>query len=189
MAKIILDIFLILFFIAVAGLQVYVILRIRDLKNSYDGFVKAQQEFVQFIEKARQSLMLVNSQATDVIPELKKHIEESDALMQDFSFVLARANKKIEVLQSLSKAEQSVDQEFTQQVAPVNNYSVNNNYTTNAFEQSKEDSLDNDPILARLEQLEQQEQNEKSGEDFLKSDNKRAMQQQELIEKALREIL
>jgi len=188
MFKIILDIFLILFFVAVAGLQVYVILRIRDLKNSYDGFVKSQNDFVQFIEKARQSLMLVNSQATDVIPELKKHIEESDNLMQDFSFVLARANKKIEVLQSLSKASSQQEPQFIEEPAqPVSQF---NNYASSALpEESNENSLENDPVLARLEQLELQEQNEKSGDDFLKTDNKRAMQQQELIEKALREIL
>jgi hypothetical protein len=44
-----------------------------------------------------------------------------------------------------------------------------------------------DPILSRLEQLEQADKQEDT--DFLKSDNKRAQYQQDLIEKALKEIL
>lgn len=198
MAKIILDIFLILLFIAVGSLQVYVIFRIKELKSNYTEFMKSQDEFVRSIEKARQSLMIVNSQAVDVLPELKKHIEESDNLMQDFSFVLARANKKIDVLQemsSLNEAQQSASKdnvvvndkpvyEESKPVSPMQSYQ---NQAKIAEKNTLE--FEDDPVLARLEQLEQLEQKDTQDTDFLKTDNKRALQQQELIEKALKEIL
>lgn len=193
MAKIILDIFLILFFIAVGCLQVYVIYRIKDLKANYTAFMSSQKDFIRAIEKAKQSLMLVNSQATDVLPELKKSIEESDNLMQDFSFVLARANKKIDVLQdlsSISKIEAESIKEPTKPVTPISNYKMAPTPSVKSSIQSNE----TDPVLARLEQLERQEQLEQasvnnSNEDFLKTDQNRSKHQQELIEKALKEIL
>tara|TARA_Y100001960_G_scaffold333703_1_gene440406 strand:+ start:3209 stop:3787 length:579 start_codon:yes stop_codon:yes gene_type:complete len=192
MAKIILDILLILFFIAVGCLQVYVIFRIKELKESYNGFMNSQQEFVRAIEKARQSLMIVNSQATDVLPELKKCIKESDNLMQDFSFVLARANKKIDVLQdlsSISTEEKQAVKEPAEPVTPISNYKMAPMPTVQETPAVREEV---DPVLARLEKLEEQERLEQaanSNEDFLKTDNKRTQQQQDLIEKALKEIL
>ncbi|PPR08574.1 MAG: hypothetical protein CFH44_00920 [Proteobacteria bacterium] len=193
MAKIILDIFLILLFIGLAALQVYVLFRVKELKEYYVGFMKSQDDFMRSIEKARQSLMIVNSQATDILPELKKHIEESDTLMQDFSFVLARANKKIETLQDLSAL--SLSKENTanvQQELPVaaqTPVTPVNNYAQSTYQDPAAENADYDPLLARLEQIEKQEQAEKQDIDFLKSDNKRHQQQQELIEKALKEIL
>lgn len=197
MAKILLDIFLILLFIAVGTLQVYVIYRIKDLKESYNDFMNSQKEFVKFIEKARQSLMLVNSQATDILPELKKHIDDSETLMQDFSFVLARANKKIDVLQEISslsdaeKTSQKVNSDVP--AADINRVPVSPMYnyqSTTKNQEIKNESSEfaYDPVLARLEQLEK-EDSKKEDVDYLKSDNKRAQQQQELIEKALKEIL
>lgn len=194
MAKILLDILLILLFIAVGGLQVYVIYRIKDLKSTYTEFMNSQNEFIKYIEKARQSLMLVNSQAVDVLPELRKNIEESETLMQDFSFVLARANKKIEVLQDMSsltpreivqsqEAEKKAE-EFVQKVeTPMSVYQNVNNIEAD----NSQGEFSDDPILSRLEQLEQTEKQEDT--DFLKSGNKRAQYQQDLIEKALKEIL
>tara|TARA_Y100001960_G_scaffold170199_1_gene178517 strand:- start:4220 stop:4801 length:582 start_codon:yes stop_codon:yes gene_type:complete len=193
MAKIILDIFLILLFIGLAALQVYVLFRVKELKEYYVGFMKSQDDFMRSIEKARQSLMIVNSQATDILPELKKHIEESDTLMQDFSFVLARANKKIETLQDLSALSSpeentaNVQQEVP--VAPQAPVTPVNNYAQSTYQEPAAENADYDPVLARLEQIEKQEQAEKQDVDFLKSDNKRHQQQQELIEKALKEIL
>lgn len=197
MAKILLDIFLILLFIAVGTLQVYVIYRIKDLKESYNDFMNSQKEFVKFIEKARQSLMLVNSQATDILPELKKHIDDSETLMQDFSFVLARANKKIDVLQEISslsdaeKTSQKVNSDVPADdmnrvpVSPMYNYQST---TKNQEIKNESSEFAHDPVLARLEQLEKEDA-KKEDVDYLKSDNKRAQQQQELIEKALKEIL
>lgn len=194
MAKILLDILLILLFIAVGGLQVYVIYRIKDLKSTYTEFMNSQNEFIKYIEKARQSLMLVNSQVVDVLPELRKNIEESETLMQDFSFVLARANKKIEVLQDMSsltpreivqsqEAEKKAE-EFVQKVeTPMSVYQNVNNIEAD----NSQGEFSDDPILSRLEQLEQTEKQEDT--DFLKSGNKRAQYQQDLIEKALKEIL
>ena len=193
MAKIILDIFLILLFIGLAALQVYVLFRVKELKEYYVGFMKSQDDFMRSIEKARQSLMIVNSQATDILPELKKHIEESDTLMQDFSFVLARANKKIETLQDLSALSSpeentaNVQQEVP--VAPQAPVTPVNHYAQSTYQEPAAENADYDPVLARLEQIEKQEQAEKQDVDFLKSDNKRHQQQQELIEKALKEIL
>lgn len=193
MAKIILDIFLILLFIGLAALQVYVLFRVKELKEYYVGFMKSQDDFMRSIEKARQSLMIVNSQATDILPELKKHIEESDTLMQDFSFVLARANKKIETLQDLSALSSSEESTANVQqevpVAPQAPVTPVNNYAQSTYQGPAAENADYDPVLARLEQIEKQEQAEKQDVDFLKSDNKRHQQQQELIEKALKEIL
>jgi DNA repair exonuclease SbcCD ATPase subunit len=193
MAKIILDIFLILLFIGLAALQVYVLFRVKELKEYYVGFMKSQDDFMRSIEKARQSLMIVNSQATDILPELKKHIEESDTLMQDFSFVLARANKKIETLQDLSALSSSAESTANVQqevpVAPQAPVTPVNNYAQSTYQEPAAENADYDPVLARLEQIEKQEQAEKQDLDFLKSDNKRHQQQQELIEKALKEIL
>lgn len=193
MAKIILDIFLILLFIGLAALQVYVLFRVKELKEYYVGFMKSQDDFMRSIEKARQSLMIVNSQATDILPELKKHIEESDTLMQDFSFVLARANKKIETLQDLSALSSSEENTANVQqevpVAPQAPVTPVNNYAQLTYQEPAAENADYDPVLARLEQIEKQEQAEKQDVDFLKSDNKRHQQQQELIEKALKEIL
>ena len=193
MAKIILDIFLILLFIGLAALQVYVLFRVKELKEYYVGFMKSQDDFMRSIEKARQSLMIVNSQATDILPELKKHIEESDTLMQDFSFVLARANKKIETLQDLSALSSSEENTANVQqevpVAPQAPVTPVNNYAQSTYQEPEAENADYDPVLARLEQIEKQEQAEKQDVDFLKSDNKRHQQQQELIEKALKEIL
>ena len=193
MAKIILDIFLILLFIGLAALQVYVLFRVKELKEYYVGFMKSQDDFMRSIEKARQSLMIVNSQATDILPELKKHIEESDTLMQDFSFVLARANKKIETLQDLSALSSSEENTANVQqevpVAPQAPVTPVNNYAQSTYQEPAAENADYDPVLARLEQIEKQEQAEKQDVDFLKSDNKRHQQQQELIEKALKEIL
>lgn len=189
MAKIILDIFLILFFIAVGCLQVYVIYRVKELKSSYNDFMGSQKDFVRAIEKARQSLMLVNSQATDVLPELKKCIEESDNLMQDFSFVLARANKKIDVLQDLSSVANEERYEIKDSdvsMSPISSYKMAPTPSVEAA------TSEQDPILARLEKLEEQERLEQannSKDDFLKTDNKKIQQQQDLIEKALKEIL
>jgi hypothetical protein len=198
MAKIFLDILLILLFIAVGGLQVYVLYRIKDLKSSYTEFMNSQNEFIKYIEKARQSLMLVNSQAVDVLPELRKNIEESETLMQDFSFVLARANKKIEVLQDMSNLtpreiveSENIKQQPAQQEqdvvarveTPMGAYQTAQNSQMN----NSQGEFSDDPILSRLEQLEQADKQEDT--DFLKSDNKRAQYQQDLIEKALKEIL
>lgn len=195
MAKILLDILLILLFIAVGGLQVYVIYRIKDLKSTYTEFMNSQNEFIKYIEKARQSLMLVNSQAVDVLPELRKNIEESETLMQDFSFVLARANKKIEVLQDMSSLtpreivqSQETERQQTEPVVqkvetPMSVYQNANNIEVD----NSAGEFSDDPILSRLEQLEQTEKQEDT--DFLKSGNKRAQYQQDLIEKALKEIL
>lgn len=191
MAKIILDIFLILFFIAVSCLQVYVIYRIKELKASYNEFMESQKEFVRAIDKAKHSLMLVNSQAIDVLPELKKCIEESDSLMQDFSFVLARANKKIDVLQDLSnisKEEAAAVKQPEKPVTPISNYKM---APMPSIQENMQPVNETDPVLARLEALERQEQLEQAqnnSEDFLKTDNKRAQHQQDLIEKALKEI-
>jgi hypothetical protein len=154
--------------------------------------MNSQQEFVRAIEKARQSLMIVNSQATDVLPELKKCIEESDNLMQDFSFVLARANKKIDVLQdlsSISMEEKQAVKEPAEPVTPISNYKMAPTPSVQETQAAREEV---DPVLARLEKLEEQERLEQaasSNEDFLKSDTKRTQQQQDLIEKALKEIL
>lgn len=194
MAKILLDILLILLFIAVGGLQVYVIYRIKDLKSTYTEFMNSQNEFIKYIEKARQSLMLVNSQAVDVLPELRKNIEESETLMQDFSFVLARANKKIEVLQDMSsltpreivqsqEAEKQAEEVVQKVETPMSVYQN----VSNIEADNSQGEFSDDPILSRLEQLEQTEKQEDT--DFLKSGNKRAQYQQDLIEKALKEIL
>lgn len=200
MTKIILDIFLIIFFIAVSALQVYVIFRIKELKQNYGKFMASQHEFIMAIEKARQSLMLVNSQAFDVLPELKKCIKDSDSLMQDFSFVLARANKKIDVLQELSSISDE-ERDFIKQGhsagVPLSSYrmsptpSINNtNNTQNNSQKFKQPEVD--PVMARLARLEEQErleQEDDSGDNFLKKDNSKNQEHYDLIEKALKEIV
>jgi len=192
MTKIILDILLIILFMAIAILQIYVIRKIKDLKNQYKLFTRAEQDFSLSIEKARQSLMLVNSQATDVLPELKLCIDKSENLMQDFSFIIARANRKINQLEDITSEIKDSKKIINNNALGKNSLAdVNINAVgqlndvgelTNEQQKILEDS--EDPIMVRLAKQEKYES------EMLENKQKSNLtKQEELIEKALKEIL
>ncbi|MCP4354193.1 MAG: hypothetical protein GY793_00925 [Proteobacteria bacterium] len=193
MTKIILDIVLIILFVAIAVLQVYVIRKIKDLKKQYKSFTKAEHDFMKSIDKARQSLMLVNSQATDVLPELKLCIDKSEGLMQDFSFIIARANRKINQLQDVtSEVNKPTNMQTDNNTLERNSLADSNiNQLNQITEQAnitneKQGAIEEpaDPIMARLARQENYEPQ------MFESKTKSSLtKQEELIEKALKEIL
>lgn len=183
MAQIILDVVLVLLFVGIGLLQAYVLFRIKELKSAYDQFITSQEKFSKNIDRARQSLSVLTEQARQTLPDLKKSIEISESLMQDFSFVLARANKKIDLLEELTSSE-NINNKIHQNTPKTES----NNITAPYFEQPTSFTTDNDPLISRLEKMEILEDSNNE-DDFLKVDNRVNNQQQDLIDKALREIL